>query len=260
LETDAKAGRASRACAAGIRGAVGDSPVRIRAADRCCIDTVADCRLYLNSSSPLRPLSAPTEPLLLAIAGNGTALQLSIAPRFRCFSERPWRKWGLSRRRFFSEYTRRGLRRPRLAFAHPGKLARALVELKEPHKLLDPHSCRGHDADTFRRFGELPLWALSNFASTSLYCRSELIGEAKVQPVATLDPATPAARASRLIRVEDHRGFKRILLALATAETPAPRYVQAVAEVLARSRRRSPIRGRVAFRGIYPLRPVTAGT
>jgi len=59
-------------------------------------------------------------------------------------------KMGIVAPALLPEYTRRGLRRPRLAFAHTGQLARAFVELKETRNLLDPHSWRGNDADQFR--------------------------------------------------------------------------------------------------------------
>ena len=50
-------------------------------------------------------------------------------------------------------------------------------------------------------------------------------------PVAALDPTTPAARAERLIRAQDHGSFERILFALATAEQPAPKDAEAIAQV-----------------------------
>ena len=171
------------------------------------------------------------------IAGDGTALDLLIAPRLRSLVETALEEMGIVPPAVLPEYTRRGVGRPDLAFARTGQPARAFIELKEPRKLLDPHSWRGHDADQFRRFGELPLWALSNFASMHLYRRSDLIDEAEILPVAALDPATPAARADRLIRAQDHAGFGRILLALAMAEAPAPGDPQAIAQVLAHAAR-----------------------
>ena len=80
------------------------------------------------------------------------------------------------------EYTLGGVGRPDLAFARSGQPARAFIELKEPRKALTPHLWRGHDADQFRRFGELPIWGLCNFASLHLYRRADLIDEAELCP------------------------------------------------------------------------------
>jgi hypothetical protein len=171
------------------------------------------------------------------IAGDGTALELLIAPRFRSLVEAALEEMGIVPPAVLPEYTRRGVGRPDLAFARAGQPARAFVELKEPRKVLNTGEWRGHDADQFRRFGELPLWALSNFVSMHLYRRSEMIDQAEILPVAALDPDTPPARADRLIRAQDHTGFGRILLALAMAEAPAPRDPQAIAEVLAHAAR-----------------------
>ncbi len=172
------------------------------------------------------------------IAGDGTALELLIAPRFRTLVEDSLGAIGIAHPpAVLPEYTLGGVGRPDLAFARTGQPARAFIELKEPRKLLIPDEWRGHDADQFRRFSELPLWGLSNFASVQLYRRSELIDEAGIVPATALEPATPAARAERLIRAQDHGGFERILLALATAQQPAPRDAEAIAQVLAHAAR-----------------------
>jgi len=172
-----------------------------------------------------------------SIAGDGTALELLIAPRFQVLVEAAFQEMGIVPPAVLSEYRLGGVGRPDLALARTGQPARAFIELKEPRKLLTPDEWRGHDADQFRRFNELPLWALCNFASLRLYRRAELIDEAEIMPVAALDPATPAARADRLIRAQLPRGFGRILLALAMAEAPAPKDAQGVAEVLAHAAR-----------------------
>ena len=167
------------------------------------------------------------------IAGDGTAFELLIAPRFRTLVEAALSGMGIVPPAVLPEYTRSGVGRPDLAFARAGQPARAFIELKEPRKPLTPQQWRGHDADQFRRFGELPLWGLSNFAAMHLYRRAELVDQAEVVPAAALDPATSAARASSLIRAQDHDGFERILLSLAMAEPSAPGDAEAIAQVLA---------------------------
>ncbi len=171
------------------------------------------------------------------IAGDGTALELLIAPRFRTLIEAALPELGIVPPAVLPEYTRSGIGRPDLALARPGQPARAFVELKEPHKPLNPQQWRGHDADQFRRFGELPLWSLCNFASIHLYRRAELVDQAEIVPAVALDPATPDSRAESLIRAQDHAGFQRILLALAMAEQPAPADAEAIAQVLAHAAR-----------------------
>jgi hypothetical protein len=56
-------------------------------------------------------------------------------------------------------------------------------------------------------------------------------------PATALDPATPAARAERLIRIGDHTDFERVLRALAMAQAPSPRDPPGIAEVLAHAAR-----------------------
>jgi hypothetical protein len=171
------------------------------------------------------------------IAGDGTALELLIAPRFQILVETAFQEMGVVPPAVLPEYKLGGVGRPDLALARAGQPARAFIELKEPRKLLSPDSWRGHDADQFRRFSELPLWALCNFASLRLYQRAELVDETEIMPAAALDPATPAARAERLIRAQAPRGFERILRALAMAEAPAPKDAQAIAQTLAHAAR-----------------------
>jgi hypothetical protein len=109
--------------------------------------------------------------------------------------------------------------------------------LKEPRKSLDPATFRGHDADQFARFNELPLWGLSNFVDIRLYRRDELIDQAEIVALAALDPATPVATAVALINRQDDAGFLRILQLLVTAQPPAPRDAPEVAQVLAHAAR-----------------------
>ena len=76
--------------------------------------------------------------------------------------------------------------------ACPGQRARAFIELKEPGKSLDPRRMRGHDTDQFRRFEQLPLWALCNFRTPNLYRR----GEPDAPPLAFLPAAASTRRCS----------------------------------------------------------------
>ena len=172
-----------------------------------------------------------------SFAGDGTALELLIAPRFRTLVEEALPALGIVAPAVLPEYAKRGVGRPDLAFAHPGQPARAFIELKEPHKPLEPQRWTGHDRDQFRRFGELPLWGLSNFTAIRLYRRAELIDQAEIMSAAALDPETSASRAESLIRRQDHSGLERILLALAMAEQPAPRDAEEIAHVLAHAAR-----------------------
>jgi hypothetical protein len=171
------------------------------------------------------------------IAGDGTALELLIAPRFRSLIEELLPEITAAPPTVLPEYERRGAGRPDLAFARPARPARAFIELKEPRKSLDPANFRGHDADQFARFNELPLWGLSNFVAIRLYRRDELIDQAEIVPLAALDPTTPATTAAALVRRQDHAAFVRILQILVTAQPPAPRDAPEVAQVLAHAAR-----------------------
>jgi hypothetical protein len=171
------------------------------------------------------------------IAGDGTALELLLAPRFRTLIEEVLSDISAVPPAVLPEYERRGVGRPDLAFAQAARPARAFIELKEPRKLLDPARLRGHDADQFERFCDLPLWAHSNFVSIRLYRRGELIDQAEILPAASLEPDTPAATAARLVNAQDHSGFERILHTLITAPPPVPRDPQEVAQVLAHAAR-----------------------
>jgi hypothetical protein len=93
------------------------------------------------------------------IAGDGTALELLLAPRFRSLVEAALLEMRIVAPAVLPEYPKGGVGRPDLAFARASQPARAFIELKEPRKQLTPQQWRGHDASQFRRFGELPLWA-----------------------------------------------------------------------------------------------------
>jgi len=116
------------------------------------------------------------------IAGDGTALELLIAPRFKTLIEAVLPDITARPPAVLPEYERRGVGRPDLAFAQPASPARSFIELKEPRKPLDPDQFRGLDADQFARFSELPVWALSNFVGIQLYQRGELVDAARSCP------------------------------------------------------------------------------
>lgn len=114
------------------------------------------------------------------IAGDGVALELLIAPHFKRLLEVVLPELAAVPPAVLPEYTRRGVGRPDIAFAQPAAPARAFIELKEPNKPLDPDQFRGHDADQFARFSELPIWSLSNFCGIRLYRRGELVDVAEI--------------------------------------------------------------------------------
>jgi hypothetical protein len=172
-----------------------------------------------------------------AIAGDGTALELLLAPRFQILLEAVLARLFPAPPVVLPEYRLGGVGRPDLAFARPSQPARAFIELKEPRKSLDPQQLRGHDADQFKRFSELPLWGFSNYASLHLYRRGDLAEQVEIVPVAALDPATSAARAEALIRSQDQTGFQRVIETLAMAEPPSPTDAQEIAQVLAHAAR-----------------------
>ena len=172
-----------------------------------------------------------------AIAGDGTALELLIAPQFQRLVEGVLPSVSAAPIQVLPEYRRQGVGRPDLAFAWPGAPARAFIELKIPTKAIEPHQLVGHDADQFRRFCELPLWALTNALSIRLYRRDEFLDQADIVPAGALDPNTAAATAERLIRASDAGGFERILGLLAQARQPEPANAVEVAQVLAHAAR-----------------------
>src|SRR5208337_3569603 len=106
-----------------------------------------------------------------------------------------------------------------------------------PEASLNPTRLRGHDADQFRRFSELPLWGFCNFHAIQLYRRDEPLEQAVVLPAVTLNPATTNTQADRLIRRHDPTPFMGILEALALAQPSVPRSAPEVAETLAHAAR-----------------------
>ena len=169
--------------------------------------------------------------------GDGTALELLIAPRFQKLIEEILKIRLPGAPRLLPEYKQAGLGRPDLAFARPGEPARAFIELKEPAKQLNPERWRGHDGDQFKRFQELPIWALCNFHGIKLFRRGDVQAEAIILPAAALDPNTPDARADRMIRGHDANGFITILETLAQAQPIPPRDARELADSLAHAAR-----------------------
>lgn len=167
-------------------------------------------------------------------ADPGGGGELVLAPRFRALLESMVGPLGP---RVLAEYAKPGIGRPDLAFARPGEPARAFVELKPPGAALDPARLRGHDADQFRRFRELPLWGYCNFHTIRLFRRAEPADQAVILPAAVLDPATADAAAARLIRRHDPAGFAAIVATLAQASPPALRNPGEIAAALAHAAR-----------------------
>ena len=172
------------------------------------------------------------------LAGDGTGLELLLAPRFQTLLEElltfivPADPPSV-----LPEYRRRGIGRPDIAFVRRGSLARAFIELKEPNNTLDTGRNRGHDADQFRRFSELPLWGYSNFTILRLYRRGQLVDFAEILPHAAIEPETSASAAARMIEAIDHGPLERILLALAMAQPPAVTNAAEIADALGHAAR-----------------------
>ena len=170
-------------------------------------------------------------------AGDGTALELLLAPRFQALVEAALLEVTAIAPNVLPEFRRPGVGRPDLAMVRPGEPARAFVELKQPGLSLEPARFTGHNAEQFARFCELPLWALCNFTSIQLYRRDVLEAEAEVLPAAALEPGISAAGAGRLIRSRDASGFAAILRTLAMASPVAPQDAGEVAAALAHAAR-----------------------
>lgn len=171
------------------------------------------------------------------IRGDGTGLELLLAPKFQAFLQSAVAEVTIAPLRVLPEYQRQGLGRPDIAFALPASPARAFVELKSPDKSILKDALRGHDLAQYNRFCELPLWALTNFTSIRLLRRNELEDQAEVLPIAALDPATSDRAADVLVRNHDVTGLIRILTTLAMAEAPSPNDALEIARVLAHAAR-----------------------
>lgn len=169
--------------------------------------------------------------------GQGTAIELLLAPRFQTLVEAVLREVDPAPPNVLPEFRRPGVGRPDLALTRQGAPARAFIELKQPGLPLDPSRFTGHNADQFDRFCELPLWALCNFTSIQLYRRDALEAEAVIVPPAALEPEISSARAGRLIRAVDVSKFASIVRTLSMAAPVAPQDAEEVAAVLAHAAR-----------------------
>lgn len=170
-----------------------------------------------------------------AVAGDGTALELLLAPKFQAFLERVLPELTPLPLRVLPEYRMGGFGRPDIAIAPAGGRPRAFIELKEPRKAIDLAQLRGHDKDQFERFTGFPVWALCNYQTISLYERDQLVDEASILPGAALDPNTSTAVAEASIRAANPSDLTRVLSRLALAQPQAPRDAQEIAEFLAYS-------------------------
>jgi len=173
----------------------------------------------------------------VATAGEGTALELLLTPLFFTLVESIMQGRLSAPPRLLPEYKKPGLGRPDLAFAREQQPARSFIELKEPGKALDTGRWRGHDADQFRRFCELPAWGLCNFHTLHLYRRGELQEQVIFLPTAALDPATADAAAERLIGRLDTAAFAQAIETLALAPPMVPRTAEEMALNLAHAAR-----------------------
>ncbi|WP_439577470.1 N-6 DNA methylase [Elioraea sp.] len=173
------------------------------------------------------------------IAGDGTGLELLLAPRFQRLLEDALRlRFGDGATvRVLPEYRKPGVGRPDIALARAAQPARSFVELKAPDKSLRPTQLRGHDKAQFERFKALPLWGFCNFHTIHLYRRDARGEEATIVAASALDPETPAATAERLIRRSDPTSFLTIVEMLALATPPRMRTAKDVAEALAHAAR-----------------------
>ena len=172
-----------------------------------------------------------------AVGGDGTALELLLAPRFQALVEALLAERMELPPRVLPEYRRAGIGRPDLAFAPIAQPARSFIELKVPGNSLDPKRLRGHDRAQFQRFQELPLWGFCNFHTVHLYRRGERQTEATVLPASTLDPDTTDAAAERLIRRHDPAALLDVLETLGLAQAVPVRTARDFARILAQAAR-----------------------
>lgn len=136
------------------------------------------------------------------------------------------------------EYAKATIGRPDIALARAGELPRAFIELKAPDKGLDPKRWRdAHDKRQFTRFGELPIWSLTNFGAIRFFRRDEGGIEVRVVPQSALDPTTSDTKADAAIDAHDASTFLDILTQLAQAQPPSPANAAELAEYLAHAAR-----------------------
>lgn len=137
-----------------------------------------------------------------------------------------------------AEYTMPGVGRPDIALKLGAEPARAHVELKSQGKTVDeePRGV-GHDRNQFRRFCNLPVWAVSDFQRIALWNRNLMCGVTDVVPKRALEVTCTATKAAALIAAHDTDVLKRILYVLATAQPPVATNAREVATNLAHAAR-----------------------
>jgi hypothetical protein len=137
-----------------------------------------------------------------------------------------------------AEYTMPGVGRPDIALKLGAEPARAHVELKAQGKSVDEEP-RGasHDRNQFRRFCDLPVWAVSDFQRIALWNRNVLCEATDLVPKRALEAVCTAAKAAALIAGHDTGSLERILYALATAQPPVAANAREVATNLAHAAR-----------------------
>ncbi len=137
-----------------------------------------------------------------------------------------------------AEYRMPGVGRPDIALKLGAEPARAHVELKAQGKAVDQEpGGTGHDRNQFRRFCNLPVWAVSDFQRIALWNRDQLHSTADLLPKAALTATCTAARAATLIAAHDTAGLERVLYALANAHPPVATNAREVATNLAHAAR-----------------------
>ena len=137
-----------------------------------------------------------------------------------------------------AEYTMPGVGRPDIALKLGAEPARAHVELKSQGKTVDEEPRgTGHDRNQFRRFCNLPVWAVSDFQRIALWNRNVMCGVTDVVPKRALEAACTPAKAAALIAAHDTESLKRILYSLATAQPPVATNARDVATNLAHAAR-----------------------
>ncbi len=173
------------------------------------------------------------------IRGGPTNIEQALAPSFKNLIDEllPTLPTG-SGLTSIPEYSKPTIGRPDIALVRAGELPRAFIELKAPDKHLDPKRWRdAHDKRQFVRFGELPIWSLTNFGAIRFFRRDQGSLEVRVVPALALDPTTSDTKADAAIDAYDASSFLEILTQLAQAQPPSPSNAAELAEYLAHAAR-----------------------
>lgn len=173
------------------------------------------------------------------LRGGPTNVEQALAPSFKNLVDEllPTLPLG-SGLTTIPEYSKPTIGRPDIALVRAGELPRAFIELKAPDKGLDPKRWRdGHDKKQFVRFGELPVWSLTNFGAIRFFRRDQGGLEVRVVPQDALDPTISDAKADAAIDAHDATAFLEILTQLSQAQPPSPSNAAELAEYLAHAAR-----------------------